>query len=118
MVLDKQYNYLRAYETDVWARNRGTEPIEFDWSRVCTLDCIEMDKDWAKNPVNLDAQKKGIKTVRVVVCCPNPKHGYFKQVMSDPPTEREYKCSKCVTEEMDRIIDLRAKRERDMKSEV
>ena len=111
IVEDKPYRYLDVYEVDKWARDRDESPIEFDWSRVHNVEGIEPDKDWANNPANIDAAKKGRRYLRFLVFCSNPKHGYFKQVFPDPPTDWSYRCQKCITDEMDRIIGLRVKRD-------
>lgn len=107
---ERPYNYLRVYEVDSWARKRGFEPVEFNWSNVCDVTAVELDKAWATNPLKLAAEKRGKKYNRALVCCPNPRHGYFKQVFPDPPLERSYKCDKCITDEMNRIFALRVTR--------
>lgn len=108
---EKPSNYLEPYLVDSWARSRGKEPIEFDWGNVCDVTAVELDKAWATNPLKLAAEKRGKKYNRALVFCPNPRHGYFKQVFPDPPLEHSYKCNECITDEMNRIFSLRVRRD-------
>lgn len=104
---EKLYNYLEAYEND----RHPLEPIVFDWSRVSDVETVEIKEQWFESDLCKEAARRGHRCMRVLVSCPN--HGYFKQVMSEPPGERDYKCYHCITEEMNRVLSLRIKRDRD-----
>lgn len=109
---DRIVPYYEVYENDEWAEKHNSEPIVFDWSRICELDAIEEDKKWYDTPFYRDMCKKGYKHTRWLVSCPT--HGYFKQIVMDPPTPKlGTKCQKCVTDEINRIIALRAKRDKE-----
>ena len=110
---DRPYNYLEEYLTDAYAEARLETPIVFDWSRINTLDLIERDEKWDDSQEAKRSLKLGFPVQRVFVRCPNPKHDCFYQVMQDPDTDRDHKCYHCVTEEIDRIIGLRAARDRE-----
>lgn len=110
---EKPYNYLEEYLTDSYADVTGEQPIVFDWSRINELDLIERDEKWDTSPQAKRSLKLGFPVQRVFVRCPNPKHDCFYQVMQDPDTDRDHKCYHCVTEEIDRIINLRAARDRE-----
>ena len=109
---DRIVPYFEPYENDEWGRKHNMEPIEFDWSRVCELDAVEEDKKWYETPFYRDMCKRGFKHQRWLVSCAT--HGYFKQSVMDPPTPKiGFKCQRCITDEIDRIVRLRAKRDRE-----
>ncbi len=110
---EKLYNYLEPYERDRFAESKMLPSIVFDWSRVSDLQTVEIDEQWFGSDLCKSALDRGYRCMRVVVDCPNPRHGRFKQVMSDPPGPRDYKCYHCITEEMNRVLSLRMKRDRE-----
>jgi hypothetical protein len=107
---DRTVPYFEQYEVDSFARDRMLEPIEFDWSRICELDAIEEDRAWYVTPFYRMCVKKGLKHKRFLVNCAT--HGYFRQIVMEPPTEKiGYKCQRCITAEIDRIVNLRTLRD-------
>ena len=109
---EKPYNYLEEYLTDGYADITGEQPIVFDWSNVCTVEPIEEVP--FVHPEKAEAsRKRGMPVLKAHVVCPNPRHGHFNQVMKDPPNDRDFKCYHCITEEIDRVIGLRAARDRE-----
>lgn len=104
------HNYLEDYLTDAFADRHLLTPILFDWGRVCKVEPHEelpfLCKDLAE-----DMRRRGMRFIKVHVSCPNPEHGDFNTVMNDPPVERDLWCDRCIDEEIDRIIRLRAKRD-------
>lgn len=111
---DRTVPYFEPYEIDREARTNGLEPIEFDWSRVCELDAVEEDKKWYETPFYRDMCKRGFKHQRWLVSCAT--HGYFKTSVMDPPTPKiGFKCQRCISDEINRIVGLRAKRTADLR---
>lgn len=106
--------YFEPYEVDKFARDRMLEPIEFDWSRVSELDPIEEDTEWYDTPFYKMCVKKGLNHRRFLVSCPT--HGYFKQTIMTPPAPKiGYKCQRCITAEIDRIVNKRSIRDYEYK---
>lgn len=103
------HNYLEDYLTDAFADRHLLTPILFDWDRVCALDPIERDESYDGTDRQAEALRRGLRLQKVLVSC--PQHGYFKQLMFDPPSGRDGLCDQCIDEEIDRIISLRAKRD-------
>lgn len=102
--------YFEPYEVDGFARDRMLEPIEFDWSRVSELDPIEEDTEWYNTPFYKMCVRKGQNHRRFLVSCPT--HGYFKQIIMDPVTPKiGYKCQRCISDEIDRIVNKRSLRD-------
>ena len=109
---EKPYNYLEEYLTDGYADITGEQPIVFDWSNVHKVEPIEEVS--FVHPEKAEAsRKRGMPVMKALVSCTNPKHGYFHQVMKDPPTDMDFWCYHCITEEIDRVIGLRAARDRE-----
>lgn len=109
---DRPYNYLEEYLTDAYAEARLETPIVFDWSNVHKVEPIEEVP--FVHPEQAEAsRKRGMPVTKALVSCTNPRHGYFHQVMKDPPTDMDFWCYHCITEEIDRIIGLRAARDRE-----
>ena len=107
---DRIVPYFEPYEIDKFARDRMLEPIEFDWSRICELDAIEEDREWYKTDFYQMCHAKGLDHKRFLVNCAT--HGYFKQIIMQPPTPKiGYKCQRCITAEIDRIVNLRSLRD-------
>lgn len=114
---DRVVPYFEPFEVDTLARSRMLTPIEFDWSRICELDPIEEDKEWYDTPFYKHMCAKGLKHRRFLVSCAT--HGYFKQTIMDPPAKKiGYKCQKCITAEIDRIVGLRAKRDEELRKQA
>jgi len=109
---EKPYNYLEEYLTDAYAEARLETPIVFDWSNVHKVDPIE-EVPFVHPELAEASRKRGMPVTKALVYCSKPEHGYFHQVMKDPPNDMDFWCSKCITEEIDRIMGLRAKRDRE-----
>lgn len=107
----KPSNYLEPFETDIWARARMETEITFDWNTVSDVREVEIDARWDKSELAKIARRDGKRHMRVLVECPNPKHGFFYAIMSDPPLPRDCKCQKCITDEINRVMSARAIRE-------
>ena len=106
--------YFYPFEHDAWAESTMNEDkaITFDWSRIEDVDLVDKDNEWETHPLNRSWSKRGIVTSRWLVSC--QKHGFFKTVFVEKPENRQLgKCPHCITDEINRIIDLRAKREAD-----
>lgn len=109
--------YFEPYEVDGFARDRMLEPIEFDWSRVSELDPIEEDTEWYNTPFYKMCVRKGQKHRRFLVSCPT--HGYFKQIIMDPVTPKiGYKCQRCISDEIDRIVNKRSVRDNEYRKKL
>lgn len=102
------YNYLYEYERDIWAEKRFETEIKFDWSRVSKVREIEIDFKWEESENAKRFEKIGKPRMRVLVECPNPKHGMYHKIMCKTPLPRDCYCYKCITDEINRIINLRA----------
>lgn len=114
---DRIIPYFEPFEIDSVARSQMLPPIEFDWSRICELDAIEEDTEWYKTPFYKHMCDRGLKHKRFLVNCAT--HGYFKQTIMEPPTPKiGYKCQRCITAEIDRIIALRAKRDEELRKQA
>lgn len=109
--------YFEPYEVDKFARDRMLEPIEFDWSRISELDPIEEDKEWYDTPFYKMCVKKGLNHRRFLVSCPT--HGYFKQTIMEPPAPKiGYKCQRCISDEIDRIVNKRSVRDNEYRKKL
>lgn len=106
-----KYNYLDEYVRDYWAENtmREDEAIVFDFNNVCKLETYSVDEAWAKtSPLAKQALAQGKVYRRELVGC--PKHKEFLHVVSVPPLPHDHLCPKCITDEINRVLDLRMKR--------
>ena len=103
------HNYLEDYQTDAFADRHMLEPIVFDWSKVSRLDPIERMEEYDGSDRQAEALRRGLRLQKVHVCC--PRHGHFNQLMFDPLIDDDLRCDRCIDEEIDRIIRLRAKRD-------
>ena len=116
---DRIVPYFEPWENDIWARKHGMEEIVFDWSRICDLSIEEEDFKWQDTPLAKAWNKRGMKHRRLVVTCPNPRHGLHKTIILDRVEYKmKGKCQMCVTDEINRIIDLRAKRDREYEKQM
>ena len=115
--LDEKDAYLYYYEHDVWAEKRMEDEIKFDWNKVCRVRKIEIDEEWDKTPIAQNAKKQGYNYMMVICECPNPKHGIMRHIMRVPPTDFDEHCPTCISEEMYRVISLRAERDVERKRE-
>ena len=105
-------SYYGPWENDRWARSKGEPPVEFDWSRVCDLTIEDEDTEWQKTPLAKKWNAQGKKHRRWIATCPNPKHGLQKTIVVDAYHYKgKGKCQMCITDEINRIIDLRARRD-------
>lgn len=104
------HNYLEDYLTDAFADRHLLTPILFDWSNVHKVEPYE-EVPWV-NPAMAEAsRKRGMPVIKVHVCC--IEHGHFNQVMQDPPMGNDGYCQHCITREIDRVISLRSRRDRE-----
>ena len=111
--------YFEPWENDIWARKHGMPEIVFDWNRICDLTVEGEDYDWQNTPPARTWTKDGHKHKRMIVTCPNPKHGLHKTiVLLGVEYKSAGKCQMCITEEIDRIISLRAKRDREYEKQM
>ena len=107
---ERLYNYLEEYLTDSYAEVTGEAPIVFDWSNVRKVEPYE-EVPWV-NPAMAEAsERRGMPVIKVHVCC--IEHGHFNQVMQNPPMEKDGYCQHCITREIDRVISLRSRRDRE-----
>lgn len=90
---EKVYNYLDAYRSRI------------DWSRISRCEVLEMDDKWEDNPLYKSSLARGFRTLRVLVRCPT--HGFHRQVVSDPPKEDDFLCQRCISAEIDRLLNIR-----------
>lgn len=112
MANERPYNYLDAYRRDAFAEKRFLEPIVFDWTRVSEVEVIDEVKDWDQSKIDSFAGKKGnVSYHKYLVNCPN--HGYFKTLIEDEPKPWSYHCRQCITDEMERVRNLRFHRDRE-----
>ena len=116
---DRVVPYFETWEIDIWARKHGMPEIVFDWKRICDLTIIDEDKDWQKTSQAISWNKAGHKHRRWIVTCPNPNHDLHKTIVLDGVDYKSKgKCQMCITEEIDRIISLRAKRDREYEKQM
>lgn len=104
-------SYLEPFLKDPWATARMETEIIFDWNTVSDVREVEIDEKWDKSELAKIANRDGKRHMRVLVECPNRKHGFFYAIMSDPPTANDCKCQKCITDEINRVMSARAIRE-------
>lgn len=114
VMLTEKDGYFYPFEHDHWAESTMNEDkaIVFDWSRIEDVNLEEKDDSWEDHPLNKSWKRQGYVTSKWLVSC--QKHGFFKTVFVEKPENRQLgKCPHCITDEINRIICLRAKRDAD-----
>ena len=107
---ERLHNYLEEYLTDSYAEVTGETPIVFDWGNVRKVEPFE-EVLWVNPAMAEESRKRGMPVIKVHVCC--IEHGHFNQVMQDPPMGNDGYCQHCITREIDRVISLRSRRDRE-----
>lgn len=114
---EKLYNYLDALLHDTWAENTLNEDmaVVFNYDNICEVETISQIPEWDNSPLAVKARKDGRIYHRELVRC--PKHHEFYLVVSSPKTPHSYDCPHCITDEINRVISLRVKRDKEYKSQ-
>ena len=108
---EKRYNYLDAFRTDPYAERRGLTPIVFDWNRVSEVSILREIEGWENSPMGLKSKSLGLRVHKYEVQCPNPDHDVFRMLLPDEPKPWSYKCYHCITDEMNRVMNERFRRD-------
>ena len=108
---ERPYSYLDEFMTDAYADATGEAPVVFDRSRIRELEIIREVTEWRSTERARLSADRGFPVRKYFVRC--PKHREYDIILPEPMTENSWMCHHCVTEEIDRIIALRARRDRD-----
>ena len=111
---EDRYNYLEAYRRDAFAEPRFLEPIVFNDNNVKKVEILDEVKGWDQSKIDrLVGTKGSVRYHKYLVKC--AKHNEFFQLIEDDPKPWSYRCYHCVTDEMNRVLQARMRRDADWK---